>query len=143
MFFTTRGFYEYQVMPYSLFNFPAVFQSFMKEIFRDTLDKYVIVYIDDILIHSQTREQHIQHVKTVLSWLLENQLYVKAEKCTFHTTATNYINFSVVAAPLPLILSGKQNKLQQTGAAQIALSALKISLPHPTSSSTPIQSYHL
>ncbi|KAL0168697.1 hypothetical protein M9458_036919, partial [Cirrhinus mrigala] len=73
-FLTTRGHYEYQVMPYGLANSPAVFQSFINEIFKDLLNQYVIAYIDDILIYSKTEAEHIQH----------NQLYVKAEKCEFH-----------------------------------------------------------
>ncbi|XP_016359562.1 RNA-directed DNA polymerase homolog [Sinocyclocheilus anshuiensis] len=52
-FLTTRGHYEYQVMPYGLANAPAVFQSFINEIFRDLLNQYVIAYIDDILIYSE------------------------------------------------------------------------------------------
>jgi len=82
-FLTTRGHYKYQVMPYGLANAPAVFQSFINEIFRDLLNQYVIAYID-ILIYSKSEEEHINHVKTILTRLLNNQLYVKAEKCEFH-----------------------------------------------------------
>ncbi|KAK3545878.1 hypothetical protein QTP70_016572 [Hemibagrus guttatus] len=83
-FLTTRGHYEYRVMPYGLANAPAVFQSFINEIFRDIMNKYVVAYIDDILIYSKSEEEHQGHVRTVLTRLLENQLYVKAEKCEFH-----------------------------------------------------------
>uniref|UniRef100_A0A8C1UCL9 ribonuclease H n=1 Tax=Cyprinus carpio TaxID=7962 RepID=A0A8C1UCL9_CYPCA len=71
-FLTTRGHYEYQVMPYGLANAPAVFQSFINEIFRDLLNQYVIAYIDDILIYSKSEAEYINHVKTVLTWLLKN-----------------------------------------------------------------------
>ncbi|KAL0204545.1 hypothetical protein M9458_002563 [Cirrhinus mrigala] len=58
-FLTTRGHYEYQVMPYGLANSPAVFQSFINEIFKDLLNKYMIAYIDDILVYSKSEEEHI------------------------------------------------------------------------------------
>lgn len=94
-FVTTRGHYEYSVMPYGLSNAPSVFQSFINEIFRDILNHYVIAYIDDILIFSKTHELHIQHVKDVLSRLLANQLYVKAEKCEFHVASTNFLGYKI------------------------------------------------
>ncbi len=94
-FITTRGHYEYSVMPYGLANAPSVFQSFINEIFRDILNCYVIAYIDDILIYSKTREQHILHVRNVLSRLLANHLYVKAEKCEFHVSSTTFLGYRI------------------------------------------------
>ena len=94
-FITTRGHYEYSVMPYGLANAPSVFQSFINEIFRDILNHYVIAYIDDILIYSKTREQHIHHVRNVLSRLLANNLYVKAEKCEFHVSSTTFLGYKI------------------------------------------------
>ncbi|KAK3517125.1 hypothetical protein QTP86_004013, partial [Hemibagrus guttatus] len=95
IFLTTRGHYEYRVMPYGLANAPAVFQSFINEIFRDILYKYVVAYIDDILIYSKSEEEHQGHVRTVLTRLLENQLYVKAEKCEFHVQRTSFLGYKV------------------------------------------------
>lgn len=77
-FLTTRGHYEYWVMPYGLSNAPAVFQSFINEIFKDIMNKYVVAYIDDILVYSKSEEEHKSHVRTVLTRLLKHQLYVKA-----------------------------------------------------------------
>ncbi|KAK3511603.1 hypothetical protein QTP70_011262 [Hemibagrus guttatus] len=94
-FLTTRGHYEYRVMPYGLANAPAVFQSFINEIFRDIMNKYVVAYIDDILIYSKSEEEHQSHVRTVLTRLLENQLYVKAEKCEFHVQRTSFLGYNV------------------------------------------------
>ncbi|KAI2646332.1 Transposon Tf2-9 polyprotein [Labeo rohita] len=94
-FLTTRGHYEYQVMPYGLANAPAVFQSFINEILKEFMNKFVIAYIDDILIYSKTETEHIAHVRTVLSRLLENQLYVKAEKCEFHVCHTSFLGYQV------------------------------------------------
>lgn len=86
-FFTTRGHYEYQIMPYGLANSPAVFQSLINEIFRDLLNQYVIAYIDDILIWGWTY--------TVLSRLLANRLYIKAEKCEFHVRQTSFLGYHI------------------------------------------------
>lgn len=94
-FLTTRGHYEYQVMPYGLANKPAVFQSFINEIFRDLLNQYVIAYIDDILIYSRSEAEHINHVKTVLTRLLKNHLYVKADKCEFHVKQTSFLGYHI------------------------------------------------
>ncbi len=94
-FLTTMGHYEYRVMPYGLANAPAVFQSFINEIFRDLLNQCVVAYIDDILIYSKSEPEHIQHVKTVLSRLLDNQLYIKAEKCEFHVKQTSFLGYNI------------------------------------------------
>ncbi len=100
-FSTTSGHYEYLVMPFGLANSPSVFQAFMNDIFRDMLDRWVIVYIDDILIYSDTQEEHVRHVRSVLKQLLQHQLYVKAEKCEFHQTNTNKKFQAVLDWPQP------------------------------------------
>ncbi len=94
-FSTTSGHYEYLVMPFGLANSPSVFQAFMNGIFGDMLDRWLIVYIDDILIYSDTQEEHVRHVRSVLKWLLQHQLYVKAEKCEFHQTNTSFIGYVI------------------------------------------------
>ncbi|KAK3561514.1 hypothetical protein QTP86_006170 [Hemibagrus guttatus] len=94
-FLTTRGHYEYRVIPYGLANAPAVFQSFINEIFRDILNKYVVAYINDILIYSKSEEEHQGHVRTVLTRLLKSQLYIKAEKCEFHVQRTAFLGYIV------------------------------------------------
>ncbi len=67
----------------------------MNDIFRDMLDRWVIVYIDDILIYSDTQEEHIRHVRSVLKRLLQHQLYVKAEKCEFHRTTPILLGYII------------------------------------------------
>jgi hypothetical protein len=68
--------YENLVMPFGLMNAPAVFQEFMNAIFRDVIDERVIIYIDDILIFSNNKEEHTSHVREVLSQLRKHHLFL-------------------------------------------------------------------
>ncbi|KAK3548499.1 hypothetical protein QTP70_013345 [Hemibagrus guttatus] len=70
-FHNMSGHYKYLVMPYGLSNAPRVFQAFINEIFKDLINNYVITYIDNILIYSTSYGNHIHHVRTVLTWLLQ------------------------------------------------------------------------
>ncbi|KAL0199135.1 hypothetical protein M9458_007675, partial [Cirrhinus mrigala] len=76
---------------------PSVFQAFINDTFRDMLNRWVIVYIDDILIFSDTMDQHIQHVRVILQRLIDNQLYAKMEKCEFHQTVTSFLSYIISA----------------------------------------------
>lgn len=80
---TPLGHYEYLVMPFGLTNAPAVFQA----------NQFVFVYLDDILIFSKTHSDHISHVRQVLQRLLENRLFVKAEKCEFHVPSVSFLGY--------------------------------------------------
>ena len=92
---TPTGHYEYLVMPFGLTNAPAVFQSLVNDILRDMLNVFVFVYLDDILIFSPDESTHIQHVRRVLQRLLENQLFVKAEKCDFHVPSVSFLGYII------------------------------------------------
>ncbi|CAK6976493.1 hypothetical protein LDENG_00158670%2C partial, partial [Scomber scombrus] len=92
---TPTGHYEYLVMPFGLTNAPAVFQTLVNDVLRDMVNKFVFVYLDDILIFSKSLRDHVHHVRLVLQRLLENQLYVKAEKCEFHQRSTSFLGFVV------------------------------------------------
>jgi transposase InsO family protein len=82
--FRTRyGHYEWKVMPFGLTNAPATFQSLMNNIFRPYLDKFVIVFLDDICIYSKTSEDHLWHIDQVLSILQQHKLYVGLDKSAF------------------------------------------------------------
>jgi hypothetical protein len=70
-------------MPFRLTNAPAIFQGLMNEIFYDLLDVYCTIYLDDILIYSETTDQHILDVQNVLQHSQDNMLYAKLEKCQF------------------------------------------------------------
>ncbi|GKB59289.1 putative reverse transcriptase domain-containing protein [Tanacetum coccineum] len=82
--FRTRyGHFEFIIMPFGLTNAPAVFMDLMNRVCRPYLDKFVIVFIDDILIYSKTREEHVEHLRLVLELLKKEKLYAKFSKCEF------------------------------------------------------------
>jgi hypothetical protein len=90
--FRTRyGHYEFTVVSFGLSNAPAVFMSLMNGVFRDYLDKFVIVFLDDILVYSRTEEEHEQHLRMVLQVLREHQLYAKLSKCSFYQERIHYL----------------------------------------------------
>ena len=92
---THTGHYEYLVMPFGLTNAPAVFQALINDVLRDMLDRFVFVYLDDILIFSKNPSEHVQHVRQVLTRLLKNNLFVKAEKCEFHVSKVAFLGYVV------------------------------------------------
>ncbi|KAL0157229.1 hypothetical protein M9458_048475, partial [Cirrhinus mrigala] len=96
-FSTTTGHYEYLVMPFGLSNSPSVFQAMINDVFRDMLNKFVIVYIDDILVYSENLQDHIQHVRAVLKRLIQNQLYAKLPKCAFHLSTVSFLGYIISA----------------------------------------------
>jgi hypothetical protein len=77
------GLYEFTVMSFGLTNAPSFFMNLMNSVFMDYLDKFVVVFIDDILIYSQSEEEHAGHLRMVLQRLREHQLYAKLSKCEF------------------------------------------------------------
>ena len=92
---TPRGHYKYLVMPFGLTNAPAVFQALVNDVLRDFLNVFLFVYLDDIVIFSKSEQEHLQHVHCVLQRLLENQLFVKAEKSEFHTTEVSFLGYII------------------------------------------------
>ncbi len=90
---TPMGHFEYLVMPFGLSNSPAVFQALVNDVLRDMVDRFVFVYLDDILIFSQNERDHVQHVRRVLQRLLENRLFAKVEKCEVHARSIPFLGF--------------------------------------------------
>ncbi|XP_070665252.1 uncharacterized protein [Malus domestica] len=96
--FRTRyGHYEFLVMPFGLTNAPAAFMRLMNEVFQEYLDKFVIVFIDDILVYSKSKSDHIRHLNLVLRKLREHRLYAKFSKCEFWLDQVAFLGHVVSA----------------------------------------------
>ena len=94
--FRTRyGHYEFLVMPFGLTNAPAAFMDLMNRVFKEYLDKFVIVFIDDILIYSRSQEEHMQHLRMVMETLRQRQLYAKFTKCEFWLEKVHFLGHVV------------------------------------------------
>lgn len=89
------GQFEYLVMPMGLCNAPATIQSLMNRIFYDYIDWFLVVYIDDILIYSNTREEHLGHIRMVLDRLKKHQLYASPKKCSFMSEEAEFLGLIV------------------------------------------------
>ena len=85
------GHYEYVVMPFGLTNAPATFMTLMNSVFREYLGKFVLVFLDDILICSKNEDEHKQHLKQVFEILREHKLYAKLSKCDFFTLRVEFL----------------------------------------------------
>ncbi|GJX34822.1 putative reverse transcriptase domain-containing protein, partial [Tanacetum coccineum] len=92
--------YEFQVMPFGLTNAPAVFMDLMNRVCKPYLDKFVIVFIDDILIYSRNKEEHTNHLRIILELLKKEKLYVKFSKCDFWIRIVFIKDFSKIAKSL-------------------------------------------
>ncbi|WVZ89867.1 hypothetical protein U9M48_036218, partial [Paspalum notatum var. saurae] len=90
--FSTRyGLYEYLVMSFGLTNAPAFFMYMMNSVFMNELDKFVVVFIDDILIYSKSEKEHEDHLRIVLNRLREHKLYAKFSKCAFWLKEVSFL----------------------------------------------------
>ena len=88
---TRYGAFEFLVMPFGLTNASATFCTLMNQVFHDYLDKFVVIYLDDIMVYSLSLEEHEKHLRLVFERLRENQLYVKKEKCAFAQTQIQFL----------------------------------------------------
>jgi len=94
--FRTRyGHFEFLVLPFGLTNAPATFMHLMHQILRPYLDKFVIAFIDDVLVYSKTLEEHKQHVRAVLEVLRKHKLYAKSNKCAFFRQEISFLGHVV------------------------------------------------
>nr|GEY65794.1 hypothetical protein [Tanacetum cinerariifolium] len=97
--FRTRyGHYEFQVMPFGLTNTPAIFMDLMNWVCKPYLDKFMIVSIDDILIYSKSKEEHVEHLKLILELLKKEELYAKFSKCDFWLSRVQFIGYMIDSA---------------------------------------------
>lgn len=99
MTFVTRyGSYEYTVMSFELTNAVETFSRLMNNIFMDYLDKFVVVYVDDILVYYMNKEEHAEHLCLVMEKLQEHELYAKYSKCEFRLPKVTYLGHVISKA---------------------------------------------
>ena len=96
--FRTRyGHYEFLVMPFGLTNAPTVFMNLMTRVFQPYLDRFVIVFINDMLVYLGSLEEHSEHLRIVLQTLRERQLYAKLNKCQFWLNRVTFLGHVISA----------------------------------------------
>src|ERR1041384_7500749 len=88
--------YEYTVMSFGLTNAPAYFMNMMNKVFMEFLDKFVVVFIDDILVNSKNEQEHETHLRLVLEKLREQKLYDKFSKCEFWLKEVGFLGHVVL-----------------------------------------------
>ena len=91
-------------MPFGLTNAPTPFMDLMHRVFQPYLDQFVVVFVDDILIYSQSEEKHEDHLRIVLLALREHQLYAKFSKCEFWFTEVRFLGHVVSASDVSVYL---------------------------------------
>jgi hypothetical protein len=94
---TQYGLYEYTVMSFGITNAPTYFRYLVNKVFMEYLDRFVVVFIDDILVFSKTTEEHEDHLRLVLEKLRSNQLYAKFNKCEFWLTKVAFLGHIISA----------------------------------------------
>ncbi len=89
------GTYKYLIMPFELINGSFTFQNFMNDILMNYLDEFVIAYLNDIIVYSNSKKKHIKHVRKILQRLREAKIQTDVNKCEFHTTETKFLGMIV------------------------------------------------
>jgi hypothetical protein len=96
------GSYEFLEMPFGLTNASATFYTLMNDIFREWLDDFMVVYIDDILIYNGSLEEHAEHLRKVFQKLRENKLYAKLKKCEFGVMKVDFLGHNLTQEGLKM-----------------------------------------
>jgi type III secretory pathway component EscU len=94
---TPNGLYEFKVLSFGLTNAPAVFSQMMHNIFQACIGKFVLIYLDDILVYSKSEEEHYEHMRLVFQLLRTHQLYLKPSKCQFLKSKVTYLGHVISA----------------------------------------------
>jgi hypothetical protein len=110
-FVSRYGLYEFTVMPFGLTNAPAYFMYMMNKVFMEYLDKFVVVFIDDILVYSRNEEKHEGHLCLVLQKLRDLKLYAKLSKCEFWLKQVAFLGHVVLKGGISMDSSKVQDVL--------------------------------
>lgn len=94
-FVTRYSFFIFLVMPFGLTDTPPTFCTLMNKVFQPPLEKFVIVYLDDIVIYSKTLDEHVQYLRQIFQVLRKNELYIKKEKCEFAKQEVTFLGHVV------------------------------------------------
>jgi hypothetical protein len=103
-----QGLFEFLVMPFSLTNTSATFQALMNDVLQPFLCRFILVFVDDILIYSHSWSEHLWHLWLILTTLKEHQLFMKRAKCAFSCTKIFYLSHVISSAGVAM----NQNKVQ-------------------------------
>ena len=96
-FSTPFGHFEWNVLAFGLCNAPAVFQQLLNSVYADELGRFVVVYLDDILVYSKSEAEHVEHLRIVLQRLREHRLFAKLSKCQFCRSSVEFLGHVVSA----------------------------------------------
>src|SRR6266481_994373 len=145
MFQTRYGSFEFLVMPMGLTNAPAAFQHFMNNIFQDMSNLFIVVYLDNILVFSNSVDKHHDHIQRVLTQLQEHNLHVKPEKSLFHTKSIEFLGFMVSPTGISMDITKTEAISNRPMPMNVKQIQSFISLPTSTDTSLSIslkQSHH-
>nr|GEU30951.1 putative reverse transcriptase domain-containing protein [Tanacetum cinerariifolium] len=122
---TPYGHFEFQVMPFGLTNVPAVFMDLMNRVCKPYLDKFVIVFIDDILVYSKDEEDHEKHSKIILELLKKERLYAKFSKCDFWLDSVQFLGHVIDRSSVHVDPTKKNKKYEWRKVEEEAFQTLK------------------